>query len=201
MARVAGAALFLACILACLQFASYDAAALVRSVKSSDRPGTHGVQCETSQGRLRFQLLPESTPQGVQRFVDMVRAGFFTDIAMFRCIDGFLAQFGISDDADANRQFEKVIPDDGEEGQSFEKQRPGLADQQLFVTLADQTGNLGHRPWERPVAKLVEGKDVLDRLYRGYGERPDQGMIFRYGNSYLQQSFPKLDYIHSCELL
>jgi len=72
---------------------------------------------------------------------------------------------------------------------------------QLFVTLADQTGNLGHRPWERPVAKLVEGKDVLDRLYRGYGERPDQGMIFRYGNSYLQQSFPKLDYIHSCELL
>mmetsp|Transcript_5816 Transcript_5816/g.8243 ORF Transcript_5816/g.8243 Transcript_5816/m.8243 type:complete len:221 (+) Transcript_5816:42-704(+) len=146
MARVAGAALFLACILACLQFASYDAAALVRSVKSSDRPGTHGVQCETSQGRLRFQLLPESTPQGVQRFVDMVRAGFFTDIAMFRCIDGFLAQFGISDDADANRQFEKVIPDDGEEGQSFEKQRPGLADHAALCDPGGPNRELGPPP-------------------------------------------------------
>jgi len=47
----------------------------------------------------------------------------------------------------------------------------------------------------------VEGMEVVDRLYAGYGEGapggagPDQGRIQAEGNAYLERDFPKLDYI------
>ena len=47
-----------------------------------------------------------------------------------------------------------------------------------------------------PFGQVVSGMDVVDKLYSGYGERPDQGeSIVRQGNAFLTKSFPKLDYI------
>jgi hypothetical protein len=37
--------------------------------------------------------------------------------------------------------------------------------------------------------------EVVDSIYSGYGEDPDQGMIQSLGNSYLTRNFPKMDYI------
>jgi hypothetical protein len=37
--------------------------------------------------------------------------------------------------------------------------------------------------------------EVVDSIYSGYGESPDQGMIQSLGNNYLNRMFPKLDYI------
>jgi peptidyl-prolyl cis-trans isomerase A (cyclophilin A) len=51
-----------------------------------------------------------------------------------------------------------------------------------------------------PFGKVVSGMDVVDKLYKGYGEGkprgagPDQMQIQSRGNEYLRAEFPKLDY-------
>jgi hypothetical protein len=43
--------------------------------------------------------------------------------------------------------------------------------------------------------------EVVDSLYSGYGESPDQGMIQTQGNSYLESKFPRLDYIKTARIV
>ncbi len=45
-----------------------------------------------------------------------------------------------------------------------------------------------------PFGVVVEGLSVAQGLYAGYGESPDQDLIYSQGNAYLQSKFPKLDY-------
>jgi hypothetical protein len=53
---------------------------------------------------------------------------------------------------------------------------------------------------------VVEGMDVVDRLYKGYGEGaprgkgPSQQKIQTLGNSYLEEFFPKLSYIVNAQV-
>lgn len=51
-----------------------------------------------------------------------------------------------------------------------------------------------------PVGRVVEGMQVVDKLFGGYGENAGGGMrggkqdpIFNGGNAYLDGEFPKLD--------
>lgn len=37
------------------------------------------VKCDTTSGEIHIQMDPESSPQGVRRFLDLVRDGFFQD--------------------------------------------------------------------------------------------------------------------------
>lgn len=37
------------------------------------------------------------SPLGTDRFMELVHDNFFTNIALFRCVEHFLTQFGISD--------------------------------------------------------------------------------------------------------
>ena len=51
-----------------------------------------------------------------------------------------------------------------------------------------------------PFGKVIEGMDIVDHLYSGYGERSGSGMragkqarLFEEGNAYLDRDFPQLD--------
>ena len=68
-------------------------------------------------------------------------------------------------------------------------------------------GHLGQRAVAVAFAKVVEGMNVVDSLYSGYGEGapdgqgPDQMRAMSEGNAYLQRDFPKLDYIVKATVL
>jgi hypothetical protein len=47
---------------------------------------------------------------------------------------------------------------------------------------------------------VVKGMELLDGLFKGYGERPNQEVIERQGNDYLKKNFPKLDYVLSARV-
>ena len=57
-----------------------------------------------------------------------------------------------------------------------------------------------------PFGKVVEGMDVVDSLYAGYGEGapngagPDQQAMEMRGNAYLTDHYPKLDYIKTARV-
>ncbi len=52
-----------------------------------------------------------------------------------------------------------------------------------------------------PFGEIVEGMDVVDKLYSRYGEAPNQAQIHAQGNAYLEQQFPKLDSIESASIV
>ena len=45
--------------------------------------------------------------------------------------------------------------------------------------------------------KVVIGMEIFDNVYSGYGQDPDQDLIYSQGNPYLTANFPKLTYIQS----
>ncbi len=49
--------------------------------------------------------------------------------------------------------------------------------------------------------KVVEGMEVVEKLYSKYGDAPDQEDITGRGNSYLKSRFPLLDYIRTATIL
>lgn len=55
---------------------------------------------------------------------------------------------------------------------------------------------------------MVEGWEVVQKLYGGYGENSGSGMraghqdkIFEGGNAYMDSEFPKLDHLIGAEIL
>ena len=58
-----------------------------------------------------------------------------------------------------------------------------------------------------PVGQVVEGMEVVDNLYSGYGEGapmgngPLQQNISARGNAYLAESFPELDYVEQATIV
>ncbi|CAJ1353678.1 unnamed protein product, partial [Effrenium voratum] len=165
---------------------------------------------DSTRGIISIHLDPTRSPQGVRRFLDLVRDGFFQDQAIFRAVRGFVAQFGISDSRDMNEKWSPAIRDDPLTGSpSFEKgtvsfagNGPNSRTTQVFIALSDLTGRLGRDPWETPIGRVeVEDLPKLDQIFTGYADSVDQEDLLRSGNSFARNFYPRLDYIKSCSVL
>ena len=83
---------------------------LVRSGDNENNPIV--VSCETTKGPIKIEVHRDWAPIGAERFLALVEDNFYTDIALYRCVDGFLTQFGISQDHEKSHWHRKNIPDD-----------------------------------------------------------------------------------------
>ena len=179
-------------------------------VRREPKPHYHAsiVRCETTQGSLTIELDSDRSPQGARRFLDLVRDGFFSDQGIFKAVRGFMAQFGISDSSEMNEKWSPTIPDDDWRADSFPKGTVLLAankqnsrSTQVSIALADLTSRLGHHPWETPIGRVVETDlPVLDKVFTGYADAVDEQELFRHGNSYLREFYPRLDFIKACRV-
>ena len=171
---------------------------------------TARVHCETTKGPLDLEIYREWAPRGADRFLELVRDGFYTDIAFFRCVEGFLTQFGISDKPNYKHWHNKNIPDDPmlhipirKNYLSYAGGGPNTRSTQLFIAF-EQLDFLGKEPWETPFGAVVQGQATLDALHKGYGDippfgaGPDQQKIHNRGNAYIHEKFPKTDFLLSC---
>ena len=164
------------------------------------------VEFETTVGRFVVQVHREWAPIGAQRFYELVKDGYYTDIAFFRVIEGFMVQFGIhGDPAVAAKWKDSNIEDDPVNASNmrgritFATAGPGTRTTQLFINYVnnERLDGMGFAPF----GEVIEGMDVVEAIHSDYGEGapagrgPDQGRIQEEGNQYLRESFPGLDYI------
>jgi peptidyl-prolyl cis-trans isomerase A (cyclophilin A) len=163
-------------------------------------PAQYQVCFQTSAGAFVVAVTRAWAPQGADRFYNLVRHGFFDGTRFFRVLPGFVVQFGISGNpAVSARWHEATIPDDPVTQHNlrgtitFATAGPNTRTTQLFINYADNT-NLDSQGFA-PFGRVVDGMDVVDRIYSGYGETPNQAMIQARGNAYLASAFPKLDSI------
>lgn len=175
-------------------------------------PARFRVRFKTTRGDFVVQVVRSWAPRGADRFYNLVKVGFFEDVAFFRVLDGFVAQFGIHGNPRVGQAWrDSVIPDDPR-GQSNERGTvtfatagPNTRTTQFFINFRDNRNldGMGFTPFGR----VVEGMEVVDHLYSGYGEGapngggPDQGRAQSEGNAYFKSQFAKLDYIQKAALL
>lgn len=180
--------------------------AMLDPAKATEKaPETFRAKFETTKGDIVFECTREWAPNGVDRFYNLVKIGFFDDVAFFRVVKTFVAQWGIHGDpkvaavwSDAN-----LPPDPPKQSNKrgmltyAMAGRPDTRSTQLFVNFKDNT-NLDAMGFA-PICKVAEGMDVADKLYGTYGEAitDKQGLIQSQGNDYLRSKWPELDYIKS----
>jgi peptidyl-prolyl cis-trans isomerase A (cyclophilin A) len=169
-------------------------------------PDRFRARLETTKGDIVIEVQRAWAPHGADRFYNLVRIGFFTDLAFFRTVKGFVAQFGIHGDRRVSRAWAEAAIDDDKITVSnrpgwltFATSGPNSRTTQLFFNLGDNS-HLDEQGFA-PIGRVTKGwKNVL-ALYSGYGETPKAETVFYEGNAYLKRDFPDLDYIRRAVLL
>jgi peptidyl-prolyl cis-trans isomerase A (cyclophilin A) len=175
-------------------------------------PDRFRVRFETTKGPFVVEVTRGWAPRGADRFFNLVRAGYYDDVAFFRVIEGFMVQFGINGDPRVNAVWrETPIPDDpvtqsNRRGMvTYARAGPDTRTTQLFINFKNNASLDGQG--FAPIGRVVEGLSVVDSLYSGYGEGaprgvgPDQGRAQGEGNAYLRGSFPRLDFVKTARVV
>jgi len=168
---------------------------------SAEAPATFRVTFETTKGEFEIEVRRDWAPRGADRFYSLVRVGFYDGCRFFRVVPAFVAQFGKSGDPEVNKAWWAANIEDDPRVESnlrgyvtfAQGNTPNTRSTQVFVSLTDNSHLDGHG--FAPFARVTKGMEVVDRLYSGYGEDPDQGLIHYRGETYLKENFPKLDWI------
>jgi peptidyl-prolyl cis-trans isomerase A (cyclophilin A) len=177
------------------------------SKATAKAPATFRVRFSTTRGTFVIAVTRAWAPLGAERFYNLVQAGFFDGARFFRVVPRFVVQFGLNGDPRVNAAWQSArFPDDpvkqtNARGRiTFATAGPGTRTTQLFINLADNPplDQMGFAPFGELSG---DGMTVVQGIYAGYGELPDQGRITMEGNTYLEAQFPRLDYVKKAEVV
>ena len=173
---------------------------------TAEAPDAFTVKLETTQGDVLIDVTRAWSPNGADRFYNLVRVGYYDDTAFFRVVGGFMAQVGIHGDPRVNAAWrpaqiadDPVVESNTRGMVTFAKSNmPNSRTTQVFFSFKDNSNldAMGFAPFGK-----VQDMAVIDKLYKGYGEGaprgrgPSQGLAQTQGNAYFRAEFPKLDYI------
>jgi peptidyl-prolyl cis-trans isomerase A (cyclophilin A) len=169
-------------------------------------PATFKVTFDTTKGPIIVQVHRDWAPIGADHFYQLVKSGYFDGCRFFRVVPGFIVQFGIAADPAVTRKWKQPTLADDKVKQSnlrgtlvYATAGPHTRTTQLFINLADNTRSLDSQGFA-PFASVTTGMSIVDDIYAGYGEAPQQPLIESQGNTYLLAKFPKLDYIRKATI-
>src|ERR1051325_1068722 len=167
-------------------------------------PDTVTADVETSRGTFTVQLIGEWAPNGVDRFYNLARAGYYDDSRFYRVLAGYIAQWGIAGNgtiaslwARQNIRADSARRKNTRGTIAFAQYKPTDRTTNVFVNLQDNPplDSAGFAP----IGRVISGMEVVDSLYFGYSDIPAMPepmghpkRLYGEGNKYLDAEFPKL---------
>jgi len=163
-------------------------------------PAEYDAKFATTRGDFVIHVTRAWAPLGADRFYNLVKHGYYSDASFFRIVPGFVVQFGLGADPKVNAAWRSANLKDDPVTQSnkpgyitFATAGPNTRTTQVFINLGNN--NFLDRQGFSPFGQITSGMDVVQKLYSGYGEKPDQGAITTQGKAYVDKNFPNLDRI------
>jgi peptidyl-prolyl cis-trans isomerase A (cyclophilin A) len=192
--------------------APFDPALLQPATLKEKAPAEYAVKFETTAGVFTIKVTRAWSPNGADRFYNLVQHHYYDGAAFFRVLTGFMAQFGLSPYPEVNQAWEHANIKDDPLVQSnhrgfvtFATAGPNTRTTQIFINFGNNEG-LDHQGFT-PFGVVTDGMDVVDKLYSSYGEGapegrgPNQSLVGNRGRVYLEKYFPKLDTISSATIV
>ena len=172
---------------------------------TAQAPATYRARFRTSAGDFTIEVTRAWAPLGADRLYNLIKNGFYDGDRFFRVLPGFVVQFGLNGSPAVSAAWRHAsITDDPVTQHNltgtvvFATAGPNTRTTQLFINYADnlRLDQMGFAP----VGRVVDGMDVVQKIYSGYGQTPNQDLIETQGNAYLSQSFPQLDSIKTATI-
>ena len=172
-------------------------------------PAVFKASFDTSAGTFVIEVHRDWSPNGADRFYNLVKSGYLDGVKFFRVIPGFMVQFGMHGDpavqsawSSARIQDDPVKESNKRGYITFAKPgAPNARSTQLFINFADNA-NLDSQGFS-PFGRVTTGMNVVDKINAKYGATPgnDQGNIAAGGNAYLDKTYPGLDFIKTATIV
>jgi peptidyl-prolyl cis-trans isomerase A (cyclophilin A) len=174
----------------------------------TEAPNTFKARFETTKGNFDIVARRLWSPNGVDRLYQLITNNYYQDIAIYRVVPEFVAQFGIHNDTLINNRWrdngvadEPVLAKNDAMSISFARGGVNTRSNQIFINLKDNhrldklaySGVTGFPV----VAKVIDGQENVLKFYDGYGDKlgRNQDSIAKFGNTFLREKYPKVDYI------
>ena len=170
-------------------------------------PESYRAKFETTKGVFVLDVTRALSPLGADRLYNLIRAGYYDDSRFTRVLPNYIVQFGVPRDSVLARLwYTNTFPDDSAKMSNvrgtfaFAMRKPNDRTTQIYINLVDNVRN--DPQGFSPMGRVVDGMDVVDRLYNGYGETSGggvragkQGPLLEGGNAYVDREFPKIDHL------
>jgi len=170
-------------------------------------PAVSVVRLETNKGNVDVEVTRAWAPIGADRFVNLVRLGYYDDTRFFRVAPGRWVQFGINGDPAIAKAWRlRNLKDDPFKESNvkgtvaFAFAVPNGRTTQIFFNMRDNSATHDKEPFT-PFGKVIAGFDLIEAVNAEYGEGPGgiragkQDPYFDGGNAWLLKEFPRLDFI------
>jgi cyclophilin family peptidyl-prolyl cis-trans isomerase len=186
---------------------------LLATLQDGRAPDVCIVRLETTKGNVDIEVTRDWAPLGADRFVSLVRQGYYDDNRFFRIQPATYVQFGVNGDpATAQLWRTKTFADDPFK-QSNVRGTVAFAfavangrTTQVFVNLRDNSSTHDKEPFT-PFGRVVAGMEIMDALNaehrQGIGgiRAGGQDPFFQGGNKWLDEKYPRLDAIKRARVI
>lgn len=169
------------------------------------------VKFETDEGVFYVDVYPEWAPKAAARFLELVKVGFFDDVAFYRVEKGYVAQFGIGATPEVAKKWEDIFRPDpvltsntrGTIAFAMRDVDPIKEDPKCVSSVFINLGDNSTLDMDKfaPFGKVIFGMETLSKLNAEYKRGTNQDLIAKHGNAYLEKSFPNLDYVRKARIV
>lgn len=162
----------------------------------------------TTKGPILILVHRDWAPNGADHFYEMVQRKFYDNNGFFRIVPNFIVQWGINGDPTVNKPWSEITIHDDPPKVSNKTGtvvfaatgEPNSRTTQCFINLGNNSKTLDPQGFA-PFGEVIQGMETVMNLNSQYREQPQQGAISQVGNAYLEEHFPKLDYIKTARIV